>query len=138
MFTFDECKKYHYEMWMWLSENPGSDKIDWPGFDGIGKSIPYFCFACYFASDGGKKPKDCLTCPIDWDVEPHDSAPCSEDGTLYDRWIILCQSLWMNLKKSDFSTCAERELKQEISSLAKAIANLAWTNRLEDPTTEHS
>ena len=62
MLTFDECKKYHYEMWMWLSENPGADKIDWPGFDDIGEHIPYFCFACCFTNDGGERLKNCLTC----------------------------------------------------------------------------
>ncbi|NCD42034.1 MAG: hypothetical protein EOL88_08080 [Bacteroidia bacterium] len=135
MLTFDECKKYHYEMWMWLSEHPGSDKIDWPGFDGINEHIPYLCFACYITSDGGKKLKDCLMCPIDWGVKPHDNAPCCDNFTLYDQWSMSCQSLEANLRMSDFSAYAEKKLKQEISSLAKAIANLEWTNKLEDQTT---
>ena len=56
-------KENHYALWNWLSENPGKEKRDWPGFktmERLGIKIqPNRCFMCVdFSCNSG-----CRGCP---------------------------------------------------------------------------
>lgn len=73
----------HKEMWNWLSENPESDKYDWPGWEwngGTHKREHNYCFAC------GACEGFCRECPLPWSTEYTEKAFCLMEGTLFTRW----------------------------------------------------
>lgn len=90
--TFEEAKKYHVELWQWLSEKGSIRKNDWPGwyYHSI-YNILNDCFACVYASKvAGSEDTDevCACCPIDWPkiyiANIYGAVPCEK--SLYKLW----------------------------------------------------
>lgn len=72
----------HKELWTWLSENPGKEKYDWPGwkeFDSVKVAADCYCFACYYNTEA---EVHCNQCPLDWG----ESIDCGSMGSPYQRW----------------------------------------------------
>jgi hypothetical protein len=61
---------YHWELWNWLSQNPGYEKSEWPQWNRNGGSItdsPTSCFACEAARTATVHSNEfliCLHCPL--------------------------------------------------------------------------
>lgn len=88
----------HKALWIWLSANPGMDKLDWLGWKRNGgdyDEVESHCFACGFA-------EKCNDCPLEW---PGKHCNGIGDEGLYGEW--------------EFT-----EDPQERASLALQIANL--------------
>jgi len=126
--------KAHYRLWMWLSENPGQEKDDWPEWKRLGGKIPRVdldCFACEVAAiiDIEKEEqdifvdKDCVYCPIG-----NKGRLCSHhthrDGSFNERASGKF-SRWAEYNNTDNF----RYNSKKASKLAKEIANLPWNGR---------
>ena len=131
MLSFEECEKLHKELWVWLAENPGKTKWDWPKWSSVdnlweaeygGERIIHGCFACQTTS-GGLEHNYCDLCPIDWgvDFDKCYETPCTGDGSTFDDWHSLT-----------FSDSREEKIKEGISRLAFEIANYEWTNKIKE------
>lgn len=63
-FSYEECRKYHYEIWDFLYKNPGGSKRTWIQNQNFSQAernclaIHFDCFACIVA-DG-----NCDICPL--------------------------------------------------------------------------
>lgn len=143
--TFEECAKAHKDMWTWLSKNPNKQKEDWPEWEetnerksdsntsyGVykGDSIPYLCFACYWAcgdnrgyvGDDAHNKRDCTKCPIEWlSEDPYDSndCVCTEDYSYYVMW-------------------QDAEEDKDAIKYASLIAKETWTDEFTVQNTEIS
>ena len=75
----NEWHRKHFELWIWLSENPELDKRNWPEWvENVGEEISRtFCFACE------QSYGDCYYCPIDWEC-----LDCGEGSSIYKYWEI--------------------------------------------------
>jgi hypothetical protein len=74
----------HKEIWQWLSEDPGREKEDWPGW-GDSKPIVNDCFACEYR-DLTNNHRDCNDCPLIWPPNRDGSRVCDNDGGLWATW----------------------------------------------------
>ena len=140
MLSFEECEKLHKELWIWLAENPGKTKWDWPEWSRVGlfdrlweaeyggERIIHGCFACQ-ATSGGLGYKSCDLCPIDWgvDFDKCYETPCTGDGSTFDDWYRLV--VGHRLVFSDSNT---KKVKEQISKLAFEIASYEWTNKIKE------
>ena len=93
----------HKALWNWLAENPGKQKIDWPGWviNGHEDNINYcyYCFACDYDDEIFG---DCEACPLQWPDKPG----CGECANLYVRWY-----------KRTASVIEKSKLAQQIANL---------------------
>ena len=113
--TFEECKDAHKRLWLWLSENPGKFKSDWPEFVWdmdtrfhyySGEKIYGSCFACFYTN------RDCKKCPINWGNN-NGRIICDADKAEYGCW----RRAHINRRH------------KSASYFAKKIANKEWTNK---------
>ena len=103
--TIAQAKKLHKELWLWLAENPGKAKWNWPKWDFNEGKIPKQiadCFACTLSSC-------CKTeCLIVWPgLSCMDGKGKEDDKGLFAIW------------------CAAPN-KTERTRFARQIANLPW------------
>ena len=86
------------EMWLWLSENPGKEKIDWPKWKENGGELDSERYACLCCDYAGWVPYSqtqtsrCSGCPIPdnaWsDLSTETGCPCCEEDTPYSNWVL--------------------------------------------------
>lgn len=77
--TFNQTM--HMELWNWLAENPGMEKVDWPCWKNYEPEEIYainFCFACEACVN------ECSDCPIKWHKK---NTGCLTYHTAYTRWM---------------------------------------------------
>lgn len=70
------------ELWMWLYENPGKYKSDWPGWKdsgGIYETVDCECFACEHAFATIRRCKSCVLLPL-W------PQTCTSGDNVYANW----------------------------------------------------
>ena len=80
--TKKRVKELHTELWLWLAENPDSEKTGWPRWKGNGGNISYVragCFPCEYTVQGENRLCCCLEFP--GKMPPDDCL-----GGLYDKW----------------------------------------------------
>ena len=74
----------HMELWLWLSENPDSEKRQWPRWDRNGgdvEDVDNRCFACEATADNNDGDKICGKCPIEWP-----GGSCCYEGSPFDQF----------------------------------------------------
>ena len=127
---FEKFAELHKEMWMWLSENPDKEKLDWPGWENVElckDEVSAFldctrCFACTWDKINNKTdllPKGDY-CPINKGLTCGYVTFRCLDG-LYDEWF----HCWFSKK----------DRKAE---LAKQIAELPWVRKVTEKQSDEN
>ena len=127
---FEKFAELHKEMWMWLSEHPNEEKVDWPGWENvelIKDDLSIFldstrCFACTWDKINNKTEFaiDGTCCPI------NKGTACSYMahrclGGLFDDWF------------RNPNYCKERKME-----LAKQIAELPWVRKVTEEQSDEN
>jgi len=77
------------ELWIWLRENPGNDKCQWPGWETWGYMHSH-CPCCEFVTHRHCHPfsrHGCRGCPLGGFAWAKDVwLACQDLGTPYDEW----------------------------------------------------
>ena len=129
--SFEECKKYHHDMWMWLAENPGKQKGNCPIFidiDDTGVYVKFHCFACLYCL------LICDKCPIKWKEKENSRLCCCLGSTHYNKWNAYMKSYYIIHAPWVAGPREEKVnvIKKKLSGLAKLIAEMEWTDHFKD------
>ena len=125
--SFEECKKYHHDLWTWLAENPGKRKRNCPIFEDIDIYVKFHCFACLYCHI------ICDKCPIKW-TEKENSHLCCFSSGHYSKWDAYMKSYTLIHAPCVPEPREEKvnTIKKKLSSLAKLIAEMEWTDHFKD------
>ena len=128
MLSFEECEKLHKELWTWLAENPGKRKRNCPIFIDIDAYAKFHCFACLYCL------LICDKCPIKWKTKENEQYCCCSKPSYYNKWCaymksyILIHCTWVSEPREE----KVNTIKKKLSSLAKLISEMEWTDHFKD------
>ena len=136
--SFEECKKHHHDMWVWLAENPRKSKREWPKWSSVGLIDMdvyvkfHWCFACLYCR------LTCDKCPIKWTTKENEQfcycSCCCSKPSYYNKWGTYMKSYTLihGTRVSESREEKVNAIEKKLSSLAKLISEMEWTDHFKD------